>query len=250
MNMNKKNNISVFQSSEKLAEGAAESMIQIAKHAIETKGRFMLCLSGGTTPEYLYALLAKPPYRNQIPWNKTFVFWGDERCVSSNDKQNNAHRAKILLLDHIDIPVVNIYSIPVDISPSEAAKKYERTIKEIVGIDTPCFDLIFLGLGENGHTASLFPGSDVVFENTRLVREVYVAEQNMFRITMTPLLINKAQNIIFLVEGENKATILKTVLRGSHEPDKFPAQIINPENGNVYWFIDEKAAALLPLNED
>jgi 6-phosphogluconolactonase len=245
MNMNKKNNISVFQSSEKLAEGAAESMIQIAKHAIETKGRFMLCLSGGTTPEYLYALLAKLPYRNQIPWTKTFVFWGDERYVPSDDKQNNANRAKILLLGHIDIPVINIYPILVDISPEEAAEKYERTIKEIFGIDPPCFDLIFLGLGENGHTASLFPGSDVVFENTRLVREVYVAEQNMFRITMTPLLINKAHNIVFLVEGENKARILKTVLSGTLHPEKFPAQIIIPENGNLYWFIDKKADELL-----
>jgi 6-phosphogluconolactonase len=244
--MDKQNNITVFQSGAELAQAAAELMISVAKHAIETRGRFILSLSGGTTPEYLYTLLAKPPYCNQIPWHKTFVFWGDERFVPSDDKQNNANMAKTLLLDHIDIPSININPIPVDLELGKAAKKYETIIKKFFGEDTLRFDLIFLGLGENGHTASLFPGSDVVFENKRLIRDVYVAEQNMFRITMTPLLINKAHNIIFLVEGGNKSKILKTVLSGSLQPDKFPAQVIKAENGNLYWFVDKKAAALLP----
>lgn len=246
MKLNHQNNISVFQSSAALAKAAADLIIKISKQAIESRGKFVLSLSGGTTPENLFTLLAKPPYRDQIPWNKTFVFWGDERFVPSDDKRNNAHKAKTLLLDHINIPAKNINPIPVDTEPNEAAKKYEAIITKFFGKETPRFDLMFLGLGEDGHTASLFPGSDVVFENTRLVREVYVAEQRMYRITMTPPLINKAHTIAFLAEGENKAEILKTILIGPQQPDKFPAQVINADNGNLYWLIDKKAAALLP----
>lgn len=246
MKLHQQNNISVFQTSAALAQATADLMIKISKQVIESRGKFVLSLSGGTTPECLYSLLAKPPYRDQILWNKTFVFWGDERFVPSNNKLNNANMAKALLLDHINIPAININPIPVDLEPDEAAKKYEGVITKFFGKETPRFDLIFLGLGENGHTASLFPGSDVVFENTRLVREVYVTEERMYRITMTPPLINKAHNIVFLVEGENKAEILKIVLVGPQQPDKFPAQVINAEDGDLYWLVDKKAAALLP----
>jgi len=238
--------LEVFQTEDAFKKGAAEFIIAIAEKSIAAKGRFTLSLSGGQTPENLYKLMAQPTYTERMPWKNTFIFWGDERFVPSDDKQNNANMAKTLLLDHIDIPSININPIPVDIEPGKAAENYENIIKKYFGKDTPRFDLIFLGLGENGHTASLFPGSDVVFENMRLVREVYVPEQNMFRITMTPILINKAHNIIFLVEGENKAEILKTVLSGPQQPDKFPAQIIKAEDGDLYWFIDKKAAALLP----
>ena len=246
MNQNQQNKISVFQTSVELAQAAADLMIKISRKAVESRGKFVISLSGGTTPAYLYALLTKSPYRDQIPWDKTFVFWGDERFVPSDNKLNNAHMAKTLLLDHINIPSININSVPVDLEPCKAAKEYADTIKKFFGKETPHFDLIFLGLGENGHTASLFPGSDVVFENTQLVREVYVAEQQMYRITMTPPLINKAHHIIFLVEGKNKAEILKTVLTGPKQPDQFPAQVINPKDGNLYWFVDKNAAALLP----
>ncbi len=244
--MNQQNNISVFATTAALAQATADLMIAIAKNAIENRGRFIVSLSGGTTPEYLYTLLTKPAYRDKIPWNKTFVFWGDERFVPPDDKQNNAHMAKTFLLDHVDIPAINIYPVPVDAEPAVAAEKYEASIKKFFGEQTPRFDFMLLGLGENGHTASLFPGTDVVFENRRLVKEVYVAEQHMFRITMTTALINKANNIIFLVEGENKAAILKTILSGTKQPDKFPAQIIEAEEGNLYWMVDKKAAALLP----
>lgn len=246
MNLNQQHNIRVFPTAEAVAESAAKLMIKISKQAIESRGKFIISLSGGSTPESLFTLLTKSPCRDEILWKKTFIFWGDERCVPSDSKQNNANMAKTFLLDYLNIPSENIFPIPVDLEPAEAAKKYESTIKEFFGKDAPRFDLIFLGLGENGHTASLFPGSDVIFENTRLVREVYVAEQLMFRITMTPILINQAHNIIFLVEGENKAEILKTILSSPYQPDKLPAQVINPEDGNLYWLVDKQAAALLP----
>lgn len=217
------NKLSVFPNVAALAKAAAELMIKTSKQAIESRGRFVISLSGGTTPENLFVLLAKPPYREQILWNKTFIFWGDERFVPSDDKRNNANKARALLLDHIDIPEININPIPVDLDPDEAAKNYEGIITNFFGKEPPRFDLIFLGLGEDGHTASLFPRTDVVFENSLLVGEVYVAEQKMYRITMTPALINQARNIAFLVEGEKKAEILKTILSAPQQPNRFPS---------------------------
>jgi 6-phosphogluconolactonase len=246
MTLNQPNNIIVFRNAAALAKGAADLTVKISKQAIVSRGKFFLSLSGGSTPAHLYSLLASAHYRDQIDWDKTYIFWGDERYVSSESILNNAHMARTLLLDHLTIPSVNINPVPVQSEPGEAAKRYEGIIKKFFGEETPRFDLIFLGLGENGHTASLFPGSDVVFEKKRLVREVYIAEQHMYRITMTPPLINNAHTIIFLVEGENKAGILKTVLCDLQQPGKYPAQMIKAEQGNLYWLADKKAAALLP----
>ncbi|MEO7174769.1 MAG: 6-phosphogluconolactonase [Saprospiraceae bacterium] len=237
----------MFESKEATNKAVAEFIIAIAEQSIKTNGKFTLSLSGGQTPANLYKLMSDPQYSSRMPWQHTFIFWGDERCVPSDDKRNNANMAKALLLDHISIPSININAIPVELEPRKAAEEYESTIKQFFGEEQPSFDLILLGLGENGHTASLFPGTDVVFENKRLVKELYVTDQNMFRITMTPLLINKAHNIIFLVEGKNKAEILNEVL-SPEQADKFPAQVIKPKHGNLYWFVDEKAAAFLPIN--
>jgi len=245
MNMEPQNKIQIFQTHEELAEASVKFIIETAKQAIETNGRFVISLSGGHTPERLYTLLSKPPFRDQVQWNKTFVFWGDERCVPPDDKQNNANMARTLLLDLIDIPPLNINAVPVELPPRKAANEYENTLKRFFGKEAPRFDIILLGLGENGHTASLFPDAGIIFESHNWIMEVYVPEQKMFRITMTPDLINQAHNIIFLVEGENKAAILKTVLTADYQPDKFPAQRIKPLNGNLYWFIDSKAAAHL-----
>jgi 6-phosphogluconolactonase len=244
--MDQKNKIEIFQSPAELTEATGKFIIEAAKKAIDARGRFVISLSGGHTPEHLYSLLSKPPYADQVAWDKTFVFWGDERCVPSDNKQNNANMAKTLLLHHIDIPQENIFPVPVDLQPATAASQYEQTIKSFFGNEAPCFDLILLGLGENGHTASLFPGTSVVHETNRLVKEVYVEEQKMFRITMTASLIDQADNIMFLIEGEGKAEILKTVLTGDYMPDKYPAQLIKPVNGKLYWYIDNKAAAELP----
>ncbi len=242
--MRVENNIRVFETDE-LAKAAAEFIINSANEAIDARGKFAISLSGGHTPEKLFTLLATEPYRQQIVWNKTFVFWGDERCVPADDEQNNVRMAKMYLLDKVDIPQSNIFPIPVDIEPSEAAIAYEDSIKQFFGSESPCFDLILLGLGENGHTASLFPGTNVLSEHSHLIKEVYVAEQKMYRITMTADLINQARNIIFLVEGEGKADIFRTVLTGPYEPERLPAQLINPVNGKLFWFVDNKAAVQL-----
>jgi 6-phosphogluconolactonase len=246
--MEAQNRIQIFQTSEELAIAAGWFIIEVAKSAVEARGRFVISLSGGHTPEQLYALLSKPPFSDQIPWNKTFVFWGDERCVSIDDNDNNAHMARIQLLNHIAIPADHIYPIPVNLQSAIAAGEYESTIKNFFKEEPPRFDLILLGLGINGHTASLFPWNDVVPDNTRLVKEVYVVEQKMFRITMTAPLINHAYNIIFLVSGDDKAEILNKVLTASYQPDKYPAQLIKPVNGNLCWYVDRQAAALLPYD--
>ncbi len=240
--METKGILKLFDTAEMMSEAAADFIIQLAAESIEQRGRFVISLSGGHTPGKLYALLATPVFRHQIEWNKTFVFWGDERFVPLDDERNNAYMAKLLLLDKIDIPSTNIYPIPVDLPPAEAARAYEQTLQAFFGKSQPSFDLILLGLGNDGHTASLFPGTPVLHERNSLVKEVYVVEQQMFRITMTTVLINQARNIAFLVTGKEKAPIMKTLFSNFTQPDKYPAQLIEPANGDLFWFADHEAA--------
>jgi len=243
---NPEHNIEVFQSIEELNKAAAEYIITVSNEAIIERGKFTIVLSGGDTPQRLYALLSEKPYREQINWNRTFIFWGDERCVPLNDKRNNAYQAKLILLDKIDIPLLNIHSIPVDLPPVVAASNYEKDLKVFFENDPVHFDIILLGLGENGHTASLFPGTKVIHEHAEGIRAVFVQEEKMFRITMTAPLINKARHILFLVTGEKKADILGKILNSSAPlHDKYPAQLIKSVHGDLLWFADQEAASLI-----
>lgn len=237
----------VFETEKLLNIAAAKLIIEIAHKAIAVRDRFVIALSGGQTPTQLYNLLSEPDYSNQIPWKKVHVFWGDERCVPITDQRNNAYQAKLALLNKIEIPTTNIHVIPVDLSPAVAAKRYEEEIKAFFQEKTARFDLILLGLGENGHTASLFPGTSVINEDEEGIKGVFVQEQNEYRITMTAPLINKARNILFLVTGENKAEILHKILTAPYQPEIYPAQLINVSLGELYWFADSKAASLLNL---
>jgi 6-phosphogluconolactonase len=243
--MMNQNNVQVFQAPEELSIAACAFIVELANKAVADHDRFVLSLSGGHTPERLYSLLATQAFRDKIPWKDTFVFWGDERCVPLNDKDNNARMAMSLLLDNVPIPPQNINRIAVNLLPDKAAEEYEHLLKDFFGNDDPNFDLVLLGLGENGHTASLFPGSDVINEKSHWVKAVYLEEQKMFRITMTAPLINLAHNILFVVEGRSKAEILNKILTVNNTY-KYPAQLIAPLNGSVYWFVDSKAASLLP----
>jgi 6-phosphogluconolactonase len=246
MTINPKNKVEVFETAEALSLATAEFIIKLADESIAAVGRFSISLSGGSTPEKLFTLLAGEKYSKCMPWKNTFIFWGDERYVPLNDPRNNAHVAKTLLLDKTDIPAANIFVIPVNIEPAtEAAKAYENSIRKFFGDSLPQFDLILLGIGENAHTASLFPHTAVIHEQNEWVSAVYVDEVKMYRITMTAPLINNARNIVFLAVGEGKAEVLKTVLTSAYQPEKYPAQLISPVNGNLYWFLDKKAAALL-----
>jgi 6-phosphogluconolactonase len=242
---NPTDNLNIFQTTDKLYKAAAEYFIDHSKKSIASKGRFVVSLSGGQTPQKLYSLLAEPHFHNQVQWNKTFIFWGDERCVPLDDERNNAHQAKLILLDKIEIPKSNIHFIPVNLSPEDAAFNYEKNVIDFFGKEAAKFDLVLLGLGENGHTASLFPGTKVIDEQAAGVRAIYVKEEKMFRITMTAPLINQAHAILFLVAGENKSEILKEVLSAPYQPDIIPAQLITPVDGKVLWFVDSGAAALI-----
>jgi len=237
--------LKVFQTVDELNLAAAELIVAIAKKAIATNGRFTIALSGGHTPEKLYSLLAESPWRQQIDWIKTFIFWGDERYVLFDSIQNNAHQAKSLLFDKIDIPTSNIYAMPVNLLPSEVAVEYETSLKYFFQTAPIRFDLVLLGLGSNGHTASLFPGTAVLNDQAAGIRPVYVKEEEMYRITMTAPLINQAHHIFFLVTGVNKKEILKNVLSTADQPEKFPAQLIKPKDGELMWLVDQAAAELI-----
>ena len=251
---NLKYDIEIFRTTDLLNKAAAKFIIEIAKESVAAKGLFIISLSGGETPKKLYQLLSQPPFHNQLPWKKTYVFWGDERCVPLKDEQNNAYQAKTILLDKTNIPTSNIFPIPVNFPPEGAALRYEKEIIGFFGNEPPKFDLMLLGLGENGHTASLFPGTKVLEETAMGVREVDIeaalphsssGTKEKFRVTMTAPLINESHNILFMVTGGGKAEILNNVLNGMYQPNKYPAQLIHARDGAMYWFIDRAAATLI-----
>ena len=237
--------LKVFQTIDALNQAAAKFIIDIANKAIAERGKFAISLSGGQTPMELYSLLAQTPYCNELPWKDTSIFWCDERCVPETDSRNNAHQAKSVLLDKVNISASNIHSVLVNLTPAQAALEYEKEIRNYFGEKPACFDLILLGVGENGHTASLFHGTKVMDEHAEGVREVYIEDENMFRVTMTAALINRAHNILFLVTGKNKAEIMQAIFSVSSLPDKYPAQLIKPSNGELFWYVDQAAASLI-----
>ena len=246
MTIDHKNKIEVFETPEALGEATAEFIIRLAYECISRRGKFILCLSGGSTPELLFKLMASADYRERMPWAQTFIFWGDERYVPMDDSRNNAYIARTLLLDKVAIPAENIFPIPTNLEPAtEVAKAYAQTLETFFGNSLPQFDLIMLGIGENAHTASLFPNTPVIHEKRAWVSALYVEEVKMYRITLTAPVINNAHDVMFLAAGSGKAEVLKTVLTAPYQPEKYPAQLISPVLGSLFWFLDEPAAALL-----
>ncbi len=227
------NSISYFDTPALMAKAAADLIVSLSADAIKKRGRFTIALSGGNTPAKLYALLAQEPYRRSIDWKKVYFFWGDERCVRTDSNDNNSYNAKKALLNHVPVPAENIFPVPVDLSHAEAALQYAQTLNNFFKEPTPKFDLILLGMGDNGHTASLFPHTTILHETKAIVKDVYVEEVKMYRISFTASLINHAAHILFLIAGKDKASILKTVLEGPFEPENYPAQIIK----NADWYI-------------
>jgi len=201
-------------------------------------------LSGGSTPRPIYARLASVGYRERIDWSKVYVFFGDERCVPPDDARSNYRMACEALLDHIALPADNIHRIQGEIDPAQAALSYEQELQQLFRTAAlPAFDLICLGLGDNGHTASLFPGTAALREKDRWVVPQYVEVMTSWRITFTASLINAARHSAFLAEGAAKADVLWRVLEGPYQPDVLPAQLIQPMNGELHWLVDAAAAA-------
>lgn len=239
--------IRVLPNPESLARAAAEIFVTRARHAVEASGRFAVVLSGGKTPRRAYELLSRPLFTGRVPWDDVHVFWGDERYVPPDDPQSNARMAREALLDHVSIPQVQVHPIDCSLPPRDAAARYEALLREFFAGQEPAMDLVFLGLGENGHTASLFPGSPVLEEKDRWVAEVYVAESNKYRLTMTAPFINQAAMIIFLVSGTSKAAILRDAIQGDKRAPPLPVHLIRPVRGEAVWLVDSKAAAFLSL---
>ena len=239
--------IRIFNDLEGLSQAAAELFTELAGDAIAQHGRFSVALSGGNTPRRLHELLASKPYRDQIPWQSVHVFWGDERCVPPDDPRSNFRMARETLLNLVPIPSENIHPMRGELPPNEAAIQYEAQLRAFFGNQMPVFNLILLGLGDNAHTASLFPHTSVLMETKRWVSEVYVPELDMDRITLTAPVINNAEEVVFLVSGTGKALALQQVTEGAYHPQEYPAQLIRPNDRHPIWLVDKAASHKLAV---
>lgn len=222
-----------FTTAQLLATAAADYFVYQANKAIANNKRFTVALSGGTTPAALFTILATEHYAAAIDWKNVYIFWGDERCVPLDSPENNAHNASTILLDNVPIPKKNIFIIPVNDTPAHAAIYYEATLKIFFKTDQPVFNLILLGLGNDGHTASLFPNTSILAEKNSLVKEVFVPEKKEWRISFTASLINYAEQVLFLVAGQAKAAIVNTILNADKTDQHYPAQLIK----NADWYV-------------
>lgn len=238
-------NVLIVSSPAALAEQAAERFCEAATEAVQRAGRFSVALSGGATPRGLYARLAADPFRSRVDWGQVRVFWGDERCVPPEHPDSNYRLAQELLLSKVPVRPENVYRMPGEATdPDLAAAEYAGELQTAFGLkrgERPRFDLILLGMGADGHTASLFPHSPALREVTRLVVAAYLEAEKRYRLTLTLPVLNAAASVLFLIAGSDKARRLRTVLRGkpSHEA---PASLVRPEGGSLHWIVDRAAA--------
>jgi 6-phosphogluconolactonase len=235
--------IKVLPTPTDVAREAAERVVRIGEEAIALSGRFSLVLSGGSTPRMLYEMLARGPYAARLDWTKVEVFFADERCVPPDHPESNYRLARETLLSHVPIPGDNVYRIRGEIEPERAAKEYGLILKEKFADAVP--DLILLGMGEDGHTASLFPGTEALNETKHRAVANYVERSTTgqsWRVTMTAPFINRARNVIILVTGASKATRVSEVLEGPRDPRRLPVQLIAPASGTLTWLLDAAAA--------
>lgn len=241
--------IKIFSSVEDLNETAANEFVRLCKQSVAERGQFIVALSGGSTPKKLNALLASDAFRSKIDWKKIHFFFGDERNVPPNSDESNFRMANETLFSKLEIAKENIHRFLTEAGDAKAvAEKMASEVRSFFGLaenDFPQFDLVFLGMGDDGHTASLFPGTAALHEEKKIVTENYVQKFDTNRLTFTYPAINNARNIIFLIAGEDKAVALHEVLEGDYNPEKYPSQKIKPGNGNLVFLLDEKAAANL-----
>jgi 6-phosphogluconolactonase len=234
-----------FNELKQLDNEVAQLFIQVAQDAIAERGRFTVALTGGSSPIGLYRLLATPAYRDQIQWEQVYVFWGDERWVPLDDERSNARMAFETLLAYVPIPNEQIFPMWADgTSPEAYAHEYEQSLRLHLQPDGR-FDLVLLGMGADGHTASWFPNTGVLYEYDKWVAAYYLDTQDMYRITLTVPLINRAANVAVVAYGANKAEALYEVLRGERNFEQYPAQLIDTDDERVTWFVDDAAAGRL-----
>ena len=234
----------IFPDAAGVTAALAQAFANAARAAVAQGETFEVALSGGTTPKAAYLLLACEPFRSQIDWSTVFVYFGDERCVPPDNPASNYRMAYEALLSAVPIPAEHVFRMRGEIDPAIAANEYASLIRARLG-DHPHFDLVLLGLGDNAHTASLFPGTAPDLDDNALVRAVNVQSENMWRITLTPETINGARSVVFAVEGAAKAPALHAVLEGPRDATQWPAQIVQPSHGTLTWLVDEAAASNL-----
>jgi 6-phosphogluconolactonase len=250
--------VEVASDPESLARAGAEHFVAFATAAIAARGRFAVALSGGETPRDMYAELARPPLLDRVDWSRVHVFWGDGRCVPPDHPDSNYRMARETLLDHVPLPAANIHRIQGEIEPEQAALEYEQELRGVFSGspdraasgdagEPPRFDLILLGMGEDGHTASLFPGTPALRERRRWVVAQRVEKLDAWRITLTLPVINAAADVLFLISGAKKAKALSRVLADAPPADAedLPARLVAPTAGRIIWLVDAAAAALL-----
>lgn len=238
--------IHIFKDVEELSRAAAVLLREQAARAIAERNRFLVALNGGNTPLRLFQLLAED-FREEIAWSRVHVFWGDERCVPPEAAGSSYGQAREVLLSHVPIPDSNIHRIRGELGPREAANDYAQTLKAFASppLAWPHFDLVYLGLGEDGHTASLFPGSAVKAFDPAVPVTAHYQDRPAERVTLTPIVFNSARMVVFMAAGEKKAFTFAEVLDGEYKPQLYPAQRIQPVEGRLIWLVDEAAAARL-----
>ena len=243
MNSSDRGDIEIFETPGELAQALADLFVDAAQSAITERGGFYAALAGGTTPKAAYELLAQEPRSNNISWKDVFIYFGDERCVPPDDPESNYLMAKKAFLDQVNIPMGNVHRMHGEEDPKQAAIAYTAILHEDLGAE-PRFDLIMLGMGPDGHTASLFPGN-IPSDSHAIVAAPYVEKFQSYRLTLTPRVINNARQVVIATEGPGKAPALAAVLKGPIRPEQYPVQIVRPTNGHLVWLIDRAAAGEL-----
>ena len=236
--------LNVFKKADEAISALADFFVVCANEAITKNDKFSVALSGGNSPKKLFELLASADYNSKLDWAKVYFFFGDERYVKHTHPDSNYLLAKNSFLDLLKINSDQVFVVDTSLDPASAAVDYERKIDKFFK-HQPQFDLILLGLGDDAHTASLFPGTSIVWIDEELVKEVYLKDKSVYRISFTAPLINQAKNIAFLTFGASKADAMKAVLEAEKDISKYPAQLIEPKNGTLNWFVDEEAVAKL-----
>jgi 6-phosphogluconolactonase len=237
-----------------VAQSAAKLFAATAAAAVQARGRARIAISGGTTPRAMFQLLADPaqPFRNEVPWDKLDLFWVDERCVPPDHADSNYHMTNETLLSKVPLAPERIHRMEGELDPEVAAARYESAIRnafKLEGAQTPTFDLIFLGMGDDGHTASLFPHTEAIDNLSNIVVANHVPQKDTWRITLTWPVINQGREVVFVIAGQDKAEVLHQVLLGPYDPETLPSQLIRPASGKLTLLLDSAAASKLPTPE-
>lgn len=245
--------VKVASTEQSCAHVAAGYMQQIIASAAKMRGVARVAISGGSTPKAVFALLANPdePFLASIPWDRLQLFWVDERCVGPNDKESNYGMTRQAMLDKVPIPPENVHRMEGELDPEEGASRYEALLRnsfKLEGAETPTFDLVLLGIGDDGHTASLFPHTEALNEMSRLVVANHVPQKDTWRLTLTWPVITQGREVAFLIEGAAKAPVVKSVFTGIYQPEEHPSQLIRPASGKLTLLMDREAASGLELN--